>query len=134
MPIAIGRSSPAPLLRNSAGARLTVTRRSGKDRPVAAIAPRIRETLSRTAASGKPTTSTRGNCEEMRTSTSTGIPVTPTTAAVHTQATSPAAGGAFADGADGEESEESEESEAEELVEEGMVSGTGRDRVDQMDH
>ena len=52
IPAAIGRSRPAPLLRRSAGARFTVTRRSGKRWPILAIAARTRAALSRTSASG----------------------------------------------------------------------------------
>ena len=66
--------------RNDAGARFTVTRRSGNGSPSDAIAARTRAALSRTAASGNPTTSTRGSCELIRTSTSTGTPSTPTRA------------------------------------------------------
>jgi hypothetical protein len=73
----MGRSSAAPVLRISAGARFTVMRWSGNGRPAAAIAARTRAALSRTAASGSPTTSTRGSCELMRTSTSTAMPSTP---------------------------------------------------------
>ncbi|MCH7726596.1 MAG: protein kinase, partial [Planctomycetes bacterium] len=63
MPTAIGRSSPDPPLRSPAGARLTVTRRSGKRWPTLEIAARTRAALSRTAASGRPTISIRGSSE-----------------------------------------------------------------------
>ena len=108
----MGRSRPAPLLRSSAGARLTVTRRAGKARPAAAMAPRMRDTLSRTAASGSPTTSTRGSCEEIRTSTSIGMPRTPASAALQIQATSAPADGAPAAVGFGEADGESEVEEA----------------------
>ena len=62
-----------------------MTRRSGKLSPAAAIAARTRAALSRTAASGSPTTSTRGSCELIRTSTSTGTPSTPRSVALVTR-------------------------------------------------
>jgi hypothetical protein len=52
-------------------------RRFGNSWPRAVTAARTRAELSRTAASGRPTTSMRGSCELMRTSTSTAIPSTP---------------------------------------------------------
>ena len=81
IPIAMGRSRPAPLFRTPAGARLTVTRRAGKVRPIAEMAARTRAALSRTAASGRPTMSIRGSWELIRTSTSIGMPSTPERAA-----------------------------------------------------
>ena len=83
--MAIGRSSPDPDFRIPAGARLTVTRRSGNDWPTAQMAARTRAALSRTAASGSPTISTRGSWEERRTSTSIGTPSTPCRAAPRTR-------------------------------------------------
>ena len=55
IPSAIARSSPAPALRTSAGARLTVIRRGGKARPLFRIAPRTRSRASWRAVSGRPT-------------------------------------------------------------------------------
>ena len=55
MPMAMARSSEAPALRRSAGARLTVIRRGGNARPLLRIAPRTRSRASWSAASGRPT-------------------------------------------------------------------------------
>ena len=55
IPTAIARSSDAPALRRSAGARFTVIRRGGKARPLLRIAPRTRSRASCRAASGRPT-------------------------------------------------------------------------------
>ena len=77
----MARSSPAPRFGSSAGARLIVTLRSGKRKPEAEMAARTRAVLSRTEACGRPTISTRGSCELIRTSTSTGTPSTPESAA-----------------------------------------------------
>ncbi len=87
MPIAIGRSRPAPLFFRFAGARLIVTRRSGNFSPIEEMAARTRAALSRTAASGNPTMSTRGSCELMRTSTSTQTPSMPVSAVPQTRDT-----------------------------------------------
>jgi hypothetical protein len=102
MPMAMGRSRLAPLLRISAGARLTVTRRSGKGRSVPAMAARTRAALSRTAASGRPTRSTRGRSELIRTSTSTATPSTPSSAAPRTRDTVPLGGTGRGEGPKGE--------------------------------
>jgi hypothetical protein len=62
--------------------------------------------------------STRGSCEEIRTSTSTGVPVTPTTAALHTHATSDADVALTGiEGAPEAEAEVEEEGEVVEVVE-----------------
>ena len=55
IPTAIARSSDAPALRRSAGARFTVIRRGGNAKPLLRIAPRTRSRASWRAASGRPT-------------------------------------------------------------------------------
>ena len=54
--IATARSNPVPLFGRSAGARFTTRFRPGRGRPICRRAERIRSRLSRTAASGRPTT------------------------------------------------------------------------------
>jgi len=81
VPTAIGRSRPAPPLRTPDGARLTVTRRRGHDRPLERRAARTRSRDSRTAASGRPTTVNPGSPSDTCTSTATGRPTQPTTVA-----------------------------------------------------
>ncbi len=76
-PMAMGRSSPAPVLRTPDGAKLTVTRRDGHDRWLDSSAARTRSRDSRTAASGSPTNVKPGNPAETWTSTETGRPSTP---------------------------------------------------------
>src|SRR5713226_9628906 len=75
--MAIGRSSPAPPFLIPDGARLTVTRRSGHDRPLDNNAARTLSRDSRTAASGRPTTVNPGSPLETWTSTETLTPSTP---------------------------------------------------------
>ena len=55
IPTAIARSSEAPALRRSAGARLTVIRRGGWTKPAFRSAPRTRSRASWRAASASPT-------------------------------------------------------------------------------
>ena len=55
MPTAIARSSEAPALRRSAGARLTVIRRGGWTNPALRNAPRTRSRASCSAVSARPT-------------------------------------------------------------------------------
>ena len=55
IPSAIARSSDAPALRRSAGARLTVIRRGGWTKPALRIAPRTRSRASWSAVSARPT-------------------------------------------------------------------------------
>jgi len=50
----MGRSKPVPSFRRSAGARFTVTRRSGNSNPALRIAARTRSRASWTAVSGSP--------------------------------------------------------------------------------
>ena len=76
-PTAIGRSSPAPVLRTDEGAKLTVTLRSGQGSPLESRAARTRSRASRQAVSGNPTTAKPGRPLETCTSTRTGRPRTP---------------------------------------------------------
>ena len=69
MPSAMGRSYQGPSFLMSAGARLIVICATGKGKPLLRRAVRTRSRDSRTAASGRPTTSTMGR--PSRTSTST---------------------------------------------------------------
>ena len=80
-PSAIGRSNAVPALRTSAGARLTVMRCSGNSKPEFRIAARTRSRLSRTLASGRPTSTSAGRPNVTSTSTSTGMASTPNSAA-----------------------------------------------------
>ena len=77
MPIAIARSSEAPALRSSAGARLTVIRRGGMVKPALRSAPRTRSRASDSAASGRPTIVNPGSPGATSTSTRTTRPVEP---------------------------------------------------------
>ena len=83
---AIGRSSDAPVLRNSAGARFTVIRRGGQVKPVFRIAPRTRSRASDSAASGRPTIVSPGRPGATSTSTLTSRPSSPTRVADSTVA------------------------------------------------
>ena len=69
MPTAMARSSDAPALRRSAGARLTVIRRAGNVKPALRIAPRTRSRASFMAVSGRPTMVNPGNPGATSTST-----------------------------------------------------------------
>jgi hypothetical protein len=80
MPIAMGRSYPAPSLRRSAGAMLTVMRFCGNSAPAFRIAERTRSFASVTAVSGRPTIWKAGRPEAMSTSMLTRSPVSPITA------------------------------------------------------
>src|SRR5262245_31588599 len=80
MPRAMGRSYVGPAFFRSAGARLTVTRPNGNLPPELRMAARTRSWLSRTAASGSPTTTVPGTPCPTSTSTSTSTPSNPTTA------------------------------------------------------
>lgn len=60
MPRAIGRSKRPDSLGRSAGARLTVMRRTGKSKPQFCRAARTRSRLSRTSRSGRPTIENEG--------------------------------------------------------------------------
>ena len=72
-PSAIGRSNDAACLGSSAGARLITTRSCGRMKPLLTIARAMRWVLSRTAASGRPTSTVLGIAVgETSTSTSTG--------------------------------------------------------------
>ena len=75
--MAIARSSDAPALRTSAGARLTVIRRGGWWYPALRSAPRTRSRASDNAASGRPTIVNPGNPGATSTSTRTRRPVMP---------------------------------------------------------
>ena len=66
-----------PVLRTSAGARLTVMCRSGHLKPRFLTAARTRSPLSRTAESGRPTSEKAGSPPEMSASTATAKPVRP---------------------------------------------------------
>ncbi len=80
MPSAIGKSKRPPVLRMSAGPRLTVIRLCGNSRLQFEIAPRTRSLLSRTAASGRPTIENLGRPPDRNTSIVTGGAVTPSCA------------------------------------------------------
>jgi len=87
MPSAMGRSNAAPILRTSAGARLTVTRPTGNGKPELRIAERTRSRLSLTVVSGRPTMVMPGNPPpDTSTSTETGSASTPNTAAAWSRA------------------------------------------------
>ena len=81
-----GQVIGGPTLRRSAGARLTVRRWLGKKRPLLVMAERTRSLLSRTAASGRPTTVIRSSPLAMSTSTWTGRASRPMTAQLCTLA------------------------------------------------
>jgi hypothetical protein len=73
MPTATGRSRPVPCFLRWPGARFTVIRRAGKEKPLFWMAERTRSRLSRTAASGSPTTLSAGRPPAVSTSTAIGI-------------------------------------------------------------
>ena len=85
IPTAIGRSKLGPSFLISAGARLIVVRSRGQRKPLFEIAVVTRSLLSRTAASGRPTTMTTGLPEPVLTSTSTWMASTPCSAAENTR-------------------------------------------------
>ncbi len=72
-----GKSYTGPVLRTSAGARLTVMRRSGNLKPRFLMAARTRSALSRTAESGRPTMEKAGSPPETSASTATAKPRRP---------------------------------------------------------
>ena len=72
-----GRSYTGPVLRTSAGARLTVMRRSGHLNPRLRAAAWTRSPLSRTAESGRPTMERAGIPPETSASTATAKPLRP---------------------------------------------------------
>src|SRR5690606_25589408 len=80
------RSKAAPTLRMSAGARLTVMRSPGNGKPELRMAVRTRSRLSRTVASGRPTTVRPGSPGDTSTSTDTATGSMPTTAAAASRA------------------------------------------------
>ena len=86
IPTAIARSSDAPALRRSAGARFTVIRRGGKARPLLRIAPRTRSRASCRAASGSPTIVKPGRPGATSTSTRITRPSIPWSVAAWTVA------------------------------------------------
>ena len=86
IPSAIGRSNTDPSLRVSAGAKLTVIRRTGISYPEFRTAARTRSRASRTPASGSPTTAKVGMPGLTSTSTSTIEASSPMTAALRTRA------------------------------------------------
>ena len=89
MPIAIARSSEAPALRTSAGARLTVIRRGGCTNPALRSAPRTRSRASDSAASGRPTMVMPGSPGATSTSTRTTRPTRPWSVAESSVASTP---------------------------------------------
>src|SRR5580700_3813718 len=77
MAMAIARSNPVPSLGNSAGARLTVTRRCGNLKPALRIAGLTRSRASWIARSVRPTIVKAGRPLAMSASTVTGTPARP---------------------------------------------------------
>ena len=75
MPRAMGRSNEAPVLRRSAGERLTSTRSTGNSNPAFLTAARTLSRDSRTASSGRPVRSKAGRPRRISTSTRTRPPV-----------------------------------------------------------
>jgi hypothetical protein len=73
----MARSSPEPTLRSEDGARLTVTLRTGKVKPLLVSAARTRSRASRQAVSGRPTMAKPGKPALMWTSTLTAWPSMP---------------------------------------------------------
>lgn len=71
MPMAIGRSKLGPSFFKSAGARFTVVRDLDQRKPLLAMAVVTRSLLSRTAASGRPTSTIAGSPDPALTSIST---------------------------------------------------------------
>ncbi len=86
MPIAIARSSEAPALRRSAGARLTVIRRGGWTNPAFRNAPRTRSRASWSAVSARPTMVNPGRPGATSTSTRMNRPSRPCSVAEGTMA------------------------------------------------
>ena len=86
MPTAMARSSEAPVLRRSAGARLTVIRRGGWANPSLRSAPRTRSRASWSAASASPTTVNPGSPGATSTSTRMKRPARPWSVADGTMA------------------------------------------------
>ena len=77
IPSRMGRSYTVPSLRWLAGARFTVMRLTGNLAPQALMAARTRSRDSRTAASGRPTTSKAGSPPDRKHSTDTSYPLMP---------------------------------------------------------
>ena len=77
IPTAIGKSNWVPLLRSSAGLKLTVMRLRGKSNPLLRRAAITRSLLSFTSVSGRPTTDKVGIPGAMSTSTETKKPSMP---------------------------------------------------------
>ena len=71
-PTRIGRSYRVPIFFTWAGARLTVMRLTGKEKPQFLMAERTRSRASFTAASGSPTTVKAGRPLDRSHSTDTG--------------------------------------------------------------
>lgn len=94
IPTAIARSSDAPALRRSAGARLTVIRRGGWTYPALRSAPRTRSRASWSAASARPTIVNPGNPGATSTSTRINRPSRPWSVADGTIASTPSRLGA----------------------------------------
>ncbi len=82
MPRAMGRSSPDPVLRRSAGARFTTILLVGIVNPAALMAARTRSRASCTAVSGMPTMAMPGMPFDTATSTVTGSASTPRSVAL----------------------------------------------------
>ena len=89
MPRAMARSSDAPPLRRSAGARLIVIRRGGKVKPALRIAPRTRSRASWSAVSARPTMVKPGKPGATSTSTRMNRPSRPSSVADGTTASTP---------------------------------------------
>ena len=87
MATAMPRSNPLPRLGRLAGDRPTVIRRCGHCSRLLTIAARIRSLASRSAVSGRPTSSSPGSPFWMSASISTGWPSTPTRAIEWVRAT-----------------------------------------------
>src|SRR5436190_1890945 len=85
-PMAIGRSKEEPSFFTSAGAKFTVILWAGKENPEFLTAVTTRSRDSRTPASGSPTMLKAGRPNRKSTSTQTGYPSTPWTAADNTRA------------------------------------------------
>jgi len=85
IPSATARSAEAPSFRRSAGARFTVTRRSGRWKPAFRSAGQMRSRASRTEGSGSPTRMKPGRPGPTSTSHSTGKASSPHSAAVRTR-------------------------------------------------
>ena len=72
IPTSMGKSYTVPAFFLSAGARFTVMRLTGKEKPLFFMAALTRSRASFTAASGRPTISKPGRPLEIYTSTATG--------------------------------------------------------------